>query len=86
MADTEKKSASSREVPYKGDAERGSDSVDLNKNITARSAYFYCHRGRVLATYSFLVQDKEPPDWYPEDSALERCRAVREGERHDRHI
>jgi len=82
MADTEKKSTSSREG-YKGDAERGSDSVDLNKNIAARSVYFCCHRGRVLATYSFLVQDKEPPGRCPKDSALERCRTVREGERYD---
>jgi hypothetical protein len=55
MADTEKKSTSSREG-YKGDAERANNSsVDLNKNVTARSVCPRCRRGCVVATYSPLV-------------------------------
>ena len=52
MADTDKKSASSHE--YKGDAERGSD-IDLNQNVSAKSARPPYRQCRVLAAYPFFV-------------------------------
>lgn len=51
MADIENRSTSSREE----DPEKASDSVDLNKNITAKSVCPGYRRVRVLATYSFFV-------------------------------